>query len=89
MVNIDATTPQLKVVKNWIDALISLDTSKVVPLICRNFKYQSLPHATELPEIREQAKEMHIQWLEGLMASVSNLKMPEVRIQPENRLQPH
>ncbi len=68
MANIDASTPQLKVVKEWIDAVISFDISKVVPLISRDFKYQSLPHSTELLEISDQARDVHVQWLKGLMA---------------------
>jgi len=68
MANIDASTPQLKVVKEWLDAIISLDVSKVVPHISRDFTYQSLPHATELLEICDQARDAHVQWLKGLLA---------------------
>ena len=68
MANIDASTPQLKVVKEWLDAITSLDVSKVVPLISKDFKYQSLPHVTELLEIRDQARDAHLPWLKGLMA---------------------
>ena len=79
MANIDASTPQLKAVKNWIDALASVDISKVVPLISKNFKYRSFPQVIELPEIHDQAKEEHIQWLEGLMASLTKIEVHILR----------
>jgi hypothetical protein len=50
MANIDAPTPQLKAIKKWLDALTSLDISKVEPLISRTFKYQSYPKIIDLPE---------------------------------------
>jgi len=68
MANIDASTPQLKVVKEWVDAITSLNISKVIPHISKDFTYQSLPHATELLEIRDQARDAHLSWLKGLMA---------------------
>jgi hypothetical protein len=43
MASIDAPTPQLKAIKKWLDALTSLDISKVEPLISWTFKYQSFP----------------------------------------------
>ena len=78
MANIDASTPQLKAVKKWIDAICSLDMSGVVPLISSNFKYQSFPKTIHLPDIHEQEKDAHIQWLGGLMATLTKI---EVRLQ--------
>jgi len=68
MANIDASTPQLKVVKEWVDAITSRDISKFIPLISKDFKYQSLPHATELLEICDQTRDAHLPWLKGLLA---------------------
>jgi hypothetical protein len=62
--NFDASTPQLKVVKEWMDTICSLETSKLAPLSARNFTYTSLPNATDMPEVREQGTEAHIQWIE-------------------------
>lgn len=75
MINIDATTPQLKATKKWIDTVCSLDISKVVPLVSKNFKYQSFPKSTDLPEVDEQTKEAHIQWLGGLMTSITKFEV--------------
>jgi len=68
MANIDASTPQLKVVKEWLDAVTSLDISKVVPLISKNYKYQSLPHATELLKICDHPRGAHVPRLKGILA---------------------
>ena len=38
MVNVDASTPQLRVVKNWLDAYTSLDTKNLEPFISKNFQ---------------------------------------------------
>jgi len=77
MTNIDPSTPQLKAIKKWIDTLCSLDMSKLPPLIARNFAYKSIPNDADMPEIREQGQETHMQWLQGVRASVSKF---EVRI---------
>jgi len=57
--------------KDWIDAITSLDISKVVPLISRSFKYQSLPHAQNSRSGERRA----VQWLEGLMASFTKMRI--------------
>jgi hypothetical protein len=75
MANSDASTPQLRTMKQWIENLVSLDMTKVEPLISRNFKYQSLPKTIDLPD---QTKEAYMQWFGGLMALIVK---PEVRIQ--------
>jgi hypothetical protein len=75
MENMDASTPQLRVVKKWFDTLTSLDLSKADPLISRNFKYQSFPKTIDVPE---QTKDIYIQWFGGIMVSLTKL---EVRIQ--------
>jgi hypothetical protein len=75
MANIDARTPQLKVVKKWLDTLTSLDMNEVDPLISRNFTYHSFPKTIDLPE---QTKEVYIQWFDVLLASITK---SEVRIQ--------
>ena len=75
MANIDASTPQLKVVKEWLDAITFLDISRVVPLISKDFKYQSLPHATELLEIHDQARDAHVPWLKGILALITKTEV--------------
>jgi hypothetical protein len=75
MANIDASTPQLRAVKKWIDGFISLDISNLGVLISKNFKYESFPKIIDLPE---QTKGSHIQWFGGILAATTKL---EVRIQ--------
>jgi hypothetical protein len=75
MANFDASSPQLRTMKKWIENLVSLDMTKVEPLISRNFKYLSFPKTIDLPD---QTKEAYIQWFGGLMALIAK---PEVRIQ--------
>ena len=87
MANIDASTPQMKAVKKWIDSMTSLDISKVVPLISRNFKYQSFPETIDLPEVHEQAKGAYIQWFGGLMTCINKYEASLQRRSLENRLQ--
>ena len=50
MVELDASTPQLKVVKKLMDAYLSLDMSNVAPLISKNYQYEALPKCTDLPK---------------------------------------
>jgi len=75
MINIDATTPQLKAVKDLIDAYCSLDISKIEPFISKNFKFQTFPKTIDIPE---EAREVHIERYRGILAAVAKL---EVRIQ--------
>ena len=58
MVNIDATTPQLKLVKQLLEAYISRDIDKVVPFISKDFKFESFPKTADLPD---EAGVAHIQ----------------------------
>jgi hypothetical protein len=72
MVNFD--TPQLKAVKNLLDAYASLDLNNVEPLISKNHHHESLPASTDLPK---QSKEDHLQVWKGVFSSVNKF---EVRI---------
>jgi hypothetical protein len=74
MANFDASTPQLKLVKTWIESLAALDMNKVGTLLTRNFKYQSFPKTTDVPEL---TKETVVQWFGGIFASMTKM---EVRI---------
>ena len=76
MVNIDATTPQLKVVKNLLDAYSSLDISKVEPFISKDFKYQMFPKIINLPD---EPRAAHIQKYGEVLAALTKM---EVRVQP-------
>jgi len=83
MANFD-TSPQLALVKKWLDAYLSLDVKNVEPLISQNFQYEAFPEATDIPE---EAKEKHIEKYREILAAGSKF---EVGIQAlENRLQTH
>ena len=75
MANIDATTPQLKVVKSFLDTYLSLDVSKTESFMSRDFKFQTFPKVAELPDEPVAA---HVQRYEGLLAAMTKL---EVRIE--------
>ena len=54
MVNIDATTPQLKTVKNWIEAHATLNPENAEPFLSKHFKLQTYPKsANPTHETRE------------------------------------
>jgi hypothetical protein len=82
MVNFDASTPQLKVVKNWIDAYLTFDIKNVEPPISKNFQYQAFPETTDLPK---ETKENHIERYGEILAGTSKA---EVRIQHRRCSQP-
>jgi len=47
MSSLNATTPQLKVIKNMADALTSLNLSKFGPLFSKNYQYEAFNGITE------------------------------------------
>ena len=74
MVNIDATTPQLKAVKRWLEGYTSRDMDEVASVISKDFTFQSFPRTIDIPE---EAKGAHIQKYKPILAALSKL---EVRI---------
>ena len=60
MVNIDATTPQLKTVKNFIEAHITLNPDNAEPFVSKHFKLQTYPKsANPTHETREDYFKKH------------------------------
>ena len=74
MTNFDAS-PQLTLVKNWLDAYVSLDTKNIEPLVSKNYHYEAFPEASDVPK---EAKERHLERFRGILAGTSKL---EVRIE--------
>lgn len=72
---IDATTPQLKAVKNLLDAYLTLDVKNVEPFISKNFTFQTFPKIADHPE---EAKGAHFERYGTLL---NLLKKGEVRLQ--------
>ena len=75
LTNLNATTPQLTLVKNYLDAYLTLDISKVAPFISKNYTFQTFPKTPDLPD---EPKEGHFERFGPLL---SNLSKAEVRIQ--------
>lgn len=74
MANLDASTPQLKVVKRWLDAYGSLDATNLDPLLSKDYKHQSFSEATH----PEETKEEHVQKYKAMASTINKY---EVRIQ--------
>jgi len=75
MVSLDASTPQLRAVKNWLDAFASLDIKNVEPLLSKNFQYHPFPETADIPK---EAKEKYTERFGGVLSAASKL---EVRVQ--------
>jgi hypothetical protein len=76
MSNIDATTPQLKLVKDWLGAYSSRDLRGLQPYVSKNVRFQTFPlKMAKLPD--ESPRER----MEKYMAALSLLTNLDVRIQ--------
>lgn len=58
MTNSDASTPQVEVVKKWLEAYFSLDIKGVEPLLSKNYQYQAFPESVSLSK---ETKEQHLE----------------------------
>lgn len=83
MSNFNATTPQLKVVKNFIDAFLSRDIKSVYPLVAKNYTFQTYPKAAERSD---ETKEAHLQRYGMMLAAITKI---EARMAPGNCLRAH
>ena len=72
--NLDASTPQLKVVKDFVDAYLIPDINKAVPLASKNFTYQTFPKISDHPD---EARVGHFERWGSLL---SLLEKAEVRM---------
>lgn len=54
MVNLDATTPQLNVVKVWADAHVSRNLNGAERILSKDFVMQMFPKAAEFPELTKE-----------------------------------
>ena len=76
--NFDATTPQSKTVKSILEAYISLDLSNADQFFSKDFKFQTFPKISDLPE---EVKEAHFDRYGPLFAL-----MAKVEVCVQNRL---
>ena len=77
-ININATTPQLKLVKKWMEGYHSLNMDNVESHVSKNYKYQSCFDKAE------EAKGEHSERYGKVLGSMTNL---EVRAPYENCFQ--
>ena len=75
MANIDASTPQLKLINQWIDAYASRDASKIAPLLSKDYKHQTFPESIGEPD---ETKEGHVQRFGQMGSLITKL---DVRLQ--------
>ena len=54
MVNLDATTPQLKVLKQWADAHHSRDLNDAAPIFSKDFTLKMFPKSTVFPDLTRE-----------------------------------
>jgi hypothetical protein len=74
MANIPTTSPELKVVKNFFDAYISLDINNVEAHIAKDYKFETFPKIDHLPD---ESKKEHFERYGKLLTLIAKL---EVRI---------
>ena len=72
MSSLDATTPQLKVVKNFIEAYRTSSVKNIEPLISKDFKFSSFP---TIPEHPDEEKEAHLERYAPLFSLVTKLEV--------------
>ena len=75
MINIDATTPQLTLVKGLFDAYLTLDINKIAPFISKNYTFQTLP---KIPDLPDEATGGHLERYGALLSLMNGM---EVRTQ--------
>lgn len=75
MVNIEASTPQLEVIKSLFDAWAVLDMNKIGASVSKNFTHQTFPKIADLPE---GPRAEYMQKVGGILAMTTKF---EVRTQ--------
>ena len=70
--NFDATTPQLKTVKNLMEAYFSLDIKNTEQFLFKDFKFQTFP---KIPDLPEEVKGAHFERYGPLFALMSKVEV--------------
>ena len=70
--NLDATTPQLKVVDRLFEAYRTCDINKVTPILSKNYTYKAFP---KLPKSGDQTKEEHLAFFGLVFARVVKIEV--------------
>jgi hypothetical protein len=63
--NFDATTPELKLAKRFLEAYQSFDTSNIASLVSKDYKFQMFP---KIPHNPQETKEQHFEKYGALLS---------------------
>lgn len=77
MANIDAATPQLKVIKGFMAAIATRDLQNVEPFLSKDFVMKTFPKTPELPDL---AKEEYLKQHGILLALFSKVEVRAQRL---------
>jgi hypothetical protein len=79
MVNFDASTPQLNLVKNWLKSHMSLDTNNTEPLLSENYRHELFPRSPDTPD---ESKKAHVKTWGTVLSSMNKLEVGSVQQVP-------
>lgn len=71
MNDFNADTPQLKLVKKWLDVFSTLDIRKSEPFLSRHYQYQTFLKSPNLPS---ETRERYMERREGIMGALSKFE---------------
>lgn len=74
MLDVDATTPQLKALKGLVEALKSGDFKNAEPLLAKDFTFRTLPKSAKLTDLKKE------DYLQKMGASFGVFAKIDVRI---------
>jgi hypothetical protein len=70
--NLDATTPQLKVVDRFFEAYSTCDLKNAAPILSKNYRYRPFPKG---PNLSDSTKEEHLASLGPALARLAKLEV--------------
>ena len=76
MSGIDFSTPQLTLVKNWLESYATLDVKNLEPLLSKNFQGQRYPRSSDMPD---ETKESHLEAWEARLAVMEKVEVGSIQ----------
>jgi hypothetical protein len=83
MVNFDASTPQLNLVKKLIESYMTLDAKNTEPLLSKNFQEELFPRSPNTPD---ESKKAHVEEWAAILSSMNKVEVGGVQQVPDIRL---
>lgn len=77
MTSLDATTPQLKALKDLTDALVSNNLDGAEPPLSKNFTFRTFPKVEELPDLK---KDGYLQMCQAIFTTFSKTEASTLRL---------